>query len=311
MKRLFLLMLTIFLGAGLVFLVSCGGDDEPTSSAKKTGDPEDSTFLAIQELVGENNFNMNMMILGLNFELIDSIPSPGKAVGKIAFPMQIQSDYIKITEYHASNFWHIFACSVLVISDEVSFSFKGIDSLRFGTADGYAYFPDPDSITSLNIRAHFLINMAVGNYMSADMRIHASYDLTGTYGGDFTINGLERDTIDMAVTYINNVPDTINCSLGMNYGETITNLFIDSVANSGGCPPSGSVVFNLNLDLGCDGSSPLDSLDIEGNWLASFTFANDNVTRVYENATTRWTVTEQCRGIGKQGWAKMLAALRR
>jgi len=310
MKRLLIMSLVALLGLGLVVMGGCSDDDKEL----QTGSEDDPEIQFVGDIAGEANFQLNLQLLDLSFALLDSLDG-----GPVAIPFKSAVGaadgigYINITNYDTANYWHIFQCSVTVNDFGGSyFAYKGIDSLRFGDGSGYMYIPD-ESVTSLNIRAHF----GVGVYMEGDDEFasieaasHGLLDLSGSYDSDeFTLNGHAYDSLDFVISN-----DSGTCNLGMYFNETINDLFLDyDVMEFGVCPPDGDINLNFFVNLACTGNIPeVDDLNVNGNWSANFSFDDPYVNMVYESPTTRWTFNEQCRGYdaAKPAWMNAFKKLK-
>jgi hypothetical protein len=311
-RRFLLLGMAILLGIGLILVSSCGDDDETTGpQQKQTGDPNDPMFLIVDDFAGEAGTILNMQLLAISFGLIDEYIDTSGAAGKLAGFTSPAYEEIIVVNYDTSDYWHIFECSAQVYDDGDYYYYGGIDSLRFGSDTGYMYIPDTATVNSLNIRAHFNIDLETYGF-TADLSNHAGLDLTGEFEGDFTANGYSTDSMNMYFTVVDTADDTIDCEFAMTFNQELTNILIDEVVMADeGCPLTGRLDLGFTIDLACEGTTVLDTLNFGGAWVASFVFNNGVVTATYENATTRWTYTEECRdGVAvKQGWARTLKRL--
>jgi hypothetical protein len=304
-KRLIWLVLLILIAMGLVWLPGC--DKETTSSQLKKGDTTDAGFQVMKELLGDGVMGQDQGMINIALELTNQIPG---ALTPLSAPFKHSAagDSIVVYSYIYAQYWHVFACSVFVSSNNDFFLFTGVDSLRFANANGLVRYPD-STVTAMNIRYHFLVAAELGA-SSAWMNDHGSWDITGEWGNFMSIDGHSADTVDFHL--VKN--DTAYCNIEMNVGQTINHLYLDSVAlDDKGCPPSGSISMTSMLTMECVNVPNADSLNVEGHWTASFTFRDPNMTAVFSNGTTLWTVTEECResgGAGKMGLLKMIETLR-
>ncbi|PKK82286.1 MAG: hypothetical protein CVT49_14530 [candidate division Zixibacteria bacterium HGW-Zixibacteria-1] len=303
MKRLLLLSIAVLLGLTLIFMSGCGGSDDPVSSTKTTGDPNDPDLAVIETLAGDGNFIIDLQLLDLSFNLYDSIPE--SAPGKFSTVNSDVSNII-ISNYEYSNYWHIFTCSAYVEEagdyDTTWYAYGGVDSIRASNDDGYMQYPD-STTSGLNIRAHFGVNFE-GIPISGELANHASFDIATIDSLSFILDGLSYDSI-MFVGF----NDSGTCELGIYFYQGIDNLLIDEAVQTdvNACPPQGTIGLNFTVALACQGTSEADSLNVNGSWLANFVFDNGLVHMTYENETTRWTGTEECGGtIAKRGWLSSL-----
>lgn len=305
MKRLLLLSLVMFIGIGLILVSGCSDDDDnPSSSDKAVGDPDDPRLEVMEDFSGQANFIIDLQLLGMSFELFDSIPD-APPVAKMSMQNQdIDISDLRIENYLYSNYWHIFTCSVYVAmvedGDTTYFAYDGIDSIRLSNDAGYVHYPDV-SVNALNIRAHFGVEFESVD-ITGDIGNHASFDVSTEDGSTFLLNGLSHDSIDYA-----GVGESGTCDLSMYFNQGITNLLLNMGADDP-CPTSGTVALDFTANLACEGTGEADSLNINGGWSADYVFDNGLIHITYENETTRWTYTGQCGddGEAKWGWPKPL-----
>ncbi len=305
MKRLLLILLTMLLGAGLVIT----GCDESSSDSeeKQIGTEDDPNFQFMTEMVGQGNFEHLVNLINISMAL----PMYAEDAAKESPLLNAADDgivYLNVNSYDTSNYWHIFSCSVIVGNTDDSMHYGGIDSIRYGNgAGGYMYEPD-STTTTMDIRTHFDLTEN-SEYETVDVSNHASFVITGEYGvEEFSASGTSIDSVD-----IHFVGDSGECDLNMDYVHTLNDILIDEVvATMDGCPLTGTASFAYNVGLSCTGSSELDSLNVNGGWTADFVFNDGEMTYTYENATTRWTGTEQCRTrtTAKGAWFSALENLR-
>jgi len=296
MRRLLFLVFAVMLSAAVVLMFGCS---DSTSSKKETGDPNDPEFGIVSEIAGEGNFMFNMLLLDFSTELLDSIPDAiGKpGAGKFAVATD-DIDSILIASYVYSNYWHIFSFSVYVAEDETEFAFTGIDSLRLSDAEGYVQY-DIETVTKMEIRAHFDIDF-YDDEIEGEMAQHAAFTLTAV-GEDYTIDGSSYDSL-----LISGLVGEGSCAIGMNFEQDVDNVLIDyMVEEYGYCPLQGEIDLNLGVDFECE--APADTLNFSGDWWINFVFDNGNINAIYENETTRWVYSGQCRGdvTAKPGWSSV------
>lgn len=305
MKRLIGLVLMTILAMGLVWLPGC--DKESTSPKLKTGDTTDAGFLVMKELLGDGVMGQDRGMINIALELTNQIPGAPTPL-PAPFKNSVPGDSILVNSYTYLQFWHIFACSVFASDGSDYFIFTGIDSLRFANADGFVRYPD-STVNAMNTRYHFLVAAELGA-STAMMTDHGSWDITGEWDNFMRINGHSADTVDFHL--VKN--DTAYCNIGMTVGQTINNLYLDSVAmDDKGCPPSGSIAMIASLTMECVNVPNADSLNVEGRWTAAFNFHDPSMTVSFSDGTTLWTVTDECRDSGgatKMGLLKMMETLR-
>jgi hypothetical protein len=276
MKAVFMYGLILLLGLGLVFIAGCGDDDSTSSEGLTPGNPDDPTFEMVSDNVGEGNFDFDLLLLEVSFGLLDEHFNSGGSPKLAA----VASDVIIYSLQHdSSGNWHIFTIDIELLEideydDTTSFRFQGVDSLRLGYPSGYSYQLDTLSVTSLDMHAHYDVEFnAMGEW--ATIKDHALFTLT-TGGGTelpYTINGSTHDTVNVALE-----SDSGSCEASMYYHQTLTNLVLDSVVTEDdGCPPAGTVKFVFSAVVDCQGTDEYDFLNIAGNWVITFVFADNMV----------------------------------
>ncbi len=298
MKRFILslagLAIMALIGFGLI--VGCGDDHSTKPTELKPGNVNDPSYQFASGIFNAENMQLNMLMLGLAMELIDSIPVPGMP----AKPFKISQgepgyEVIHITSYNYQNFWHIFEIMVTATGEidsgvVDSFYFSGIDSIRFEGDAGPMQYPDSALTNALKLRWHFDVDAStVEGQIGASE--DASYDLNGTFGGDFYING---QTFDSAS--IDYITDTASMGLDLASHQTVTDILIDEMVQAYGyCPPEGVIGIDASLNL--EYAQGTDTLALAKNWDISFVFHEDRtVTVTYIDGTYRWVVTEDCGG---------------
>lgn len=309
MKRLLLLGTALIFGAAIFIMAGCS-DDDPASTEKVTGDPNDPAFEVIGDIAGQGNFMMDMNLINISLGLYENMYGDADKSALKQSAEMVQDFAINYLVYDTSNYWHIFECSVLVYDieedydgyewtyDTTFFSYAGIDSLRFSNNDGYMYIMD-SSTNAANIRAHFHVDFEGGDQYG-EFGNHGRFDLTEETEYSYTVSGTSNDSITMS----GYTETQAFCELHMYFDQTITELLIDEIVEADeGCPLSGSVDLAFNVGLECTGDNPSDSLVVGGNWWADFEFDNGYLHAVYEDETTRWTINEPCREmITRRGW---------
>jgi hypothetical protein len=169
------------------------------------------------------------------------------------------------------------------------------DSLQFRHGDSAVMSPDSALLTELRFG-----RIAEGwNLTDADsLSIRQSLNMVGLPGeiagmGDIVVNGagLLHGAAQQHVG-----PDSAGyaCTFGFDFAAAWNQIALNlyNVVELGDCPTSGSVVHNGSLSADCFNGP--DSVRFNGHWMASLTFNNGTETAVFENETTRWTVTREC-----------------
>ncbi len=285
----------------VVLVVSCS-DDNPTNSTKATGSSSDSSFQLVSNQLSPSNADP----VGLNWidSLITFLPgftpvSPGGNVPRSLARGSVPGDapIIVVTSFtiDTASGWITFNASVVEGTD----SFAVIDSLRFRDLTNSPVIPtgplDIDSLSGMDVRVH-------GNATVTDPN---DFTGTGTVHGSLTADVIGRDLegtldtvrfsgseIDSLVGVVN---DSLNgsCDITVTQSITLTNIvgLVDDSTSE--CPLSGSAQVSATVDVDCTASQ--GTLVFMDTWTVTATFNGGvSATVVFENATTRWEVTEPC-----------------
>ncbi|PWB68412.1 hypothetical protein C3F09_11705 [candidate division GN15 bacterium] len=294
MKKLILLILCTAAAVTIYWMSGCNGSSTD-SNPKTTGDTTSAEFQTASE-VFDLAYSVDGMALDGALDLIGQFVTP-------AAPRQSRPAVTGDPVFHeGSMYWyHVGTAtettfvaghpdSILNISEWIR-----IDSLQFMHLDTPKMIPDPALLTE--IKAGVQLD---GHALMTDDTVHATRHLqvTGEPGslaalGDVVINA--GGTTVAGLTLSSVWRDTLTvCQVGVNMGSTWQNLALNLTAaiDSGKCPTAGSINWSGILAVDCARGD--DSLKFNGQWSASQTHNGNLVTRVFENATTRWTVTDTC-----------------
>ena len=301
MKRFVTLAIILSLGAFLIFIAGC--DSDPESSGLQEGSLDDPNYELVDDIFGEGFVGFNSQMLGLSMALADSIPGqqgPAKlfassAEGECPFA-EIEFSYT----WDNVNYWHIFNVAAYA-EEEIgdgstnTYSYEGIDSIRFENVSGPMQYPD-ETTTNMKIRWHF------GTLVTADtdeieVTNDASLDLTGEYEGDFTVNGSSTDSLDVSVG-----ESQSTCIIAISSVQSFTDVEMDEAARFGAdCPASGRMDIDATIAIECEGTGgegEFEELSITGDWDISYVFDSTGearqVTITFIDGTTRWVNTVDC-----------------
>jgi len=301
MKRLFLILAAVVMVAGLMCIVGCSDDDnKPTGPTP--GNPNNSEFLLMKDLMGEGYASLDGNIIDLSLEMMDSIPDKTSSYNPFKPTAGASLFDSLVFSYTYSNFWHVFSLTAVMYTEGDdpllvdTLTFQGVDSLRFWNASGMMQYPDTTT-TTINIRAHVTMDIS-GQSGQAGIESDASYDLTGGPHVGLNINGAASHFM-----YLSAVTDTSSLHAEIDAGHTATNIYFDSTALANDdCPVSGRLAAAASIDL--DYISPSDTVMIAGGWSVLFVYNDGEVTITYTHGTNYWVVTEPCgSGLSKAGWA--------
>jgi len=300
MKRLFLILAAVVMVGGLMCIVGCSDDDKPTGPTP--GNPNNSEFLLMKDLMGEGYTSLDGNIIDLSLEIMDSIPDKSPSYNPFK-PMAGASLFDSVVlSYTYSDFWHVFSLTAVMYNEGDdpllvdTFTFQGVDSLRFWNGSGLMKYPDTTT-TTVNIRAHVTMDIT-GQNGQAGTESDAFYDLTGGPHVGMYINGAASHFM-----YLSATTDTSSLHAEIDAGHTATNIYFDSTALANDdCPVSGRLAAVASIDL--DYVSPSDTVMIAGGWSVLFVYHDGEVTITYTHGTNYWVVTEPCSDDGsKSGWS--------
>ena len=300
MKRLSILAIIVIFGA--VFALLAGCDKDSTSPELLEGSLDDPNYEMMDGIFGEGFGEFSSQMLGLSMALTDSIPGQRGPAKLFAGAAVVEDDFSTI-EYSYTwddvNYWHIF--NVYAYAEEDlgggsinTYSYEGIDSIRFEDNSGPMQFPD-EMTTIMKIRWHFVTDITADTD-EISLTNDASLDLAGVYEGDFTMNGISDDSIGVSIG-----ESQSTCEIAISSVQTFTDIVMDELARSGNsCPADGQIDIDAAISVECEGGDDFDELSINGDWDISFEFNSTGETRqvtiTYIDGTTRWVNTVDCEG---------------
>lgn len=297
MKR-FLLLLPLLAAAVIFgFVGGCSDDSGPTEPTDQGGlDNAGKAF--IDSLAAENGFGSLDMTMSLTGALIDSLwPTFFNSPDGRGMPVQLAvGDDAVVFEgtfsHNWSGEWHVFSYSATIIDayDGTTVHVVSNDSLQF--LAGTTPMENPDgTVDAINVRNHAML--VVGDSLTWGKINHA-------------LNmGFDRQEIDPTMTLNGSGSDTLhatvgnagNCDLTLTNTVNLTNVVFATGDVAGDCPTSGSMSMSFTIDLSCTGiETSLDTLNINGGWTITATYANGVETINFNDGTTSWSKTHECGG---------------
>ena len=295
MKRLVFLLLCAASVMAVTRMVGCGSGKSTDSTLKVVGDTNSAEFQTASDVLDLAD-DVDGMVIDGTLELIGSFVVP-------AAPRENRAAAAGDPVFHESSmYWyHVGTAAETTFVTGHPDSIQNIsewiriDSLQFLHLDTPKMIPDPALVTE--IKAGVQLD---GHALMTDDSVHATRHLqiTGVPGslaerGDVVVNAGGATVAGLTIS--KTWRDTLTtCQIGLNMTSVWQNLNVNiaAVADSGKCPTAGSMAWTGTLAVDCARGD--DSLKFNGGWLASQTFDGDQVTYVFENATTRWTVTKTC-----------------
>jgi hypothetical protein len=293
MKRITLFVMIAALAVTLAWLAGCNGSSTD-SKPKAVGDTSSVEYQTVAEAFDDAE-SVDGMVLNGTFELIGSFFAPAAPRGNH------RATAADPVFHEASMYWYCVntASETTFVSghpdsvENIS-NWTRVDSLQFLHSTTPVMVPNADLLTE--IRAGVQLD---GHATLTDDSVYATrhLEIVGAPGslashGDVTINaGGTTSGLIAITTYHNDI--ATHCQ----FGTTMTSVWRDLSINladfeNGSCPTAGSITWSGMLSLECARGE--DSLSINGGWAYNQTFDGDQVTRVFENTTTRWSTTETC-----------------
>jgi len=288
-KRLIFLLISMLLVLGL--MLGCSNDSSTNNTTLKQGDTTSGDFQFAQDVIGGGTMDEIPVSINLSFGLMGRqfAEAPGK---EKANTMALLDDdnviLIDSASYSYLSGWHVFHYYVTVVdtTEDDTVAVNGIDSIQI-KANGTPLPALDTTMDELDLRNHFAFNSITDTGSGSGYHaLDIAGDLMGT--GLLAINGSGIDSIQGTFS-----DSSASCTLHANTNITVNDI---NVNNSSDCPTSGNISITANMTLACSGqgSSPLDSLNINGGWTVTATFTGNQIKYTYSNATTTWSATETC-----------------
>lgn len=295
MKKLFGILLALSLIAGLVIILGCSDDDEPTQPiVKNIGDPDAPEFEAARMAIGFTG-DMNGEMLGSMFEIVgyvlDHPDFPVSAKYEIPrFEAGTTADSFDLAYHEDSKYWYVFLYEVdTMFADTfmMIMSIRSEDSVQFLHGIEAAKWPDSAHLTGLK---HGISALITTNDWLERLDAHQQLTIAGNIlaYGDVTING--NATID--TDFSDSDYDGPFCMFDIDIASTFANLAMNTAdLYTDQCPSTGVARYTGSIIMECIGDSGFTSSD---QWSVIQTFDGTDIHYVFENSTTRWEYDQIC-----------------
>jgi hypothetical protein len=297
MKRLLLVSLIAALLAALAVMTGCTtkGTEAPN---KFVGDTTSSQFQTAS-VVFDTAMNVGMG------QFLGTMDIAGIASSSSGAPadQSLNPGVVEVPVFHpTSKYWYLIRSGVEYVHSQTemdsivdSVSWTAIDSLQFRHGDSAVFHPDSALWTELRSGCSFV---AHSQTKDDSISSHNSFAVVGLPGalwarGDVVVNG--EGVTHGVLTQIRPKEDTATiCEMQISLTGAWTDLHanLEAVSNHSSCPTSGVISQTGTLSVAC--AKGMDSLAFSGMWSGSLTYADGQVTVVYENPSTRWTATRSC-----------------
>lgn len=303
MKRLLFLGVPLMLGVLLALVSGCDSDKDSTGPTNKaTGDPEDPIFQTADSVFeGCNEITEGILFsvveytdMVFSFDTSQSSPKqgfyPGTCLGVTA------DSFLYV--YHAnSQYWYFyFGYWDTTTSETLSITME--DSMQFLHGSTPVQWPDSALLTGVKAGQSINISSVGEGSASANQNVTITGDIPGM--GDIVLTGYGQVNVDVSCD-----DPQGSCDASLDMTHTISNLQLNLTdVMQDGCPTAGTIRHSGSISIECTGDT---SLTFSDSWIVTQTYSSDIITTVFENSTTKWTVTGTCEGSGwgsspRWGW---------
>ncbi len=286
MKRILVLSLCGLVLGGIGLLVGCGDDDNATGPSWQTGEPDDPEYVTAQQIIEEDMFIGAtgfpiMMLTGPMIDMVFDSAAGEMSAREPGGDLALQS-LMSLTYHPDSKYWYTYAGAP--VSGGIV---TAVDSVQFLHASGPVQWPDSALVVGIKTGVLFIMSSDQETFLIGQ-QLSMMGDVVSA--GDVEINGsmlLNYPLQSMATK------QSLEC-----FGEVSASWQLEDVTANlnelswgGACPSGGSIDCQLTLRAIC----VADSLfPVDGDWRLVQTFAEGEVTTIYEHNLTRWTETDSC-----------------
>jgi hypothetical protein len=295
MKKLFGILLALSLIAGLVIIIGCSDDDEPTKPiVKDTGDPDAPEFEAARMAIGFTG-GMNGEMLGFMFEVVGFVldhpdfPIPAK-YDIPWFGAGIMADSFYLAYHEDSKYWYAFFYEVDTLFTDTSMMINSNtteDSVQFLHGTEAVKWPDSAHLTGIR---HGVSALIVTTGWLEILDAHQQLSIAGNLFayGNVTINGNATAEADFSDSDY----DGPFCMFDIDLASTFTNLTMNTAdLYTDACPSTGVAGYAGSINMDCIGDI---SFTFSDWWSVTQTFDGTDIHFVFENSTTRWEHDQIC-----------------
>jgi len=262
-KYLVLPLVALFLATG------CSDDNQPLTA----GDPADPAFLMFQSQFGPVDELTGQMV-EMAFAMMDGVTAQ-QAGGVSALAAQYD---LSLTWNDETEFW-VGNLSFCDEGDTVCFT--AVDSVQFLGADGPVQYPD-ESLTEMRSFIDVTVNGP------GIIEAHAYQNVVLTLEGQtVVVNG----TGGHDAVYMGDDENGGTCEFEAHFTMAAQDVMIP-MSGTDGCPTSGTVLYNGNLQASCTGGE--GDFNVSGSYGVTSTFGNGMMTTTVTSGDNFWTMTEPC-----------------
>jgi hypothetical protein len=150
-------------------------------------------------------------------------------------------------------------------------------------------YPDSVETDELNIRQHFTIAAysATGEMFEIDNDALLNITADAIVDNQYMLDGSGSDEV---TAYIEDDQQEFTCAMDLSVNTSIDNLVLIEGYE---CPLSGTTGMVAAINIACEGQDA-SSLNVNGTWVATWSFADGYMTSVIEHGGTRWETVEPC-----------------
>jgi hypothetical protein len=261
-KYLVLPLVALFLATG------CSDDSQPLTQ----GDPSDPAFTTFQQQF-DTVFDMTGQMVEMVFATMDGVTAQqAGGVSPLAAEYQLSLVWNEDTQFWVGN---------LSFCDEAdTVCFTAVDSVQFIGDSGPVQYPD-ESLSQ--IRSFIDVTVTGPGIEEAHAYENFVFTLDGT---TVVINGSGGH--DAAYTGEDGTGGT--CDYEAHFTMSGQGVTLDLMA--GGCPTSGTIMYNGSLMAGCAGGE--EDFNLNATYHVTITFDGDMMTATVTSGDNFWTYTEPC-----------------
>lgn len=306
MKRF--VLFAIMAGLLLFLIAGCGIDDDETPftpETKEDGDLNDPTYQAVEGAFTESEAMADELWMWLA-DVVDTVFADSASLASSKLAGGQAADEVMMTYHSSSRYWYLYVSHVdtsfgqgQAVDDIVTFVLH--DSIQFLHGTNPVQWPDSNLLTAVNNGVLLTITTQSGTgNVTATQRVNVTGDIVNR--GDVTLNGTRSYDFGFQ-------DQAQSCAMSIDIAGAADDVFMNIAAmDNEGCPYSGVLSHEGTIGIECTGDT---TFSYSGTWWITQTFYGDHYDIVVENATTRWSTTEQCPGgVATSSIAKMLADFR-
>lgn len=301
--------------AALLIATSGCNDDKKSTDSKPliNGDENSEQFEALEAGSGETLEVTGAMLNGMftiaGIILSDSANPNAIAVRDQHSPFALaDSSYLSLTKSYRSGTsdWKVELTYAAQAEDGDTITLAYVDSMKFFHGNTAVQWPDSAQLTKITNGMSLTITEGVITKKAQHGGIFGdnTWTISGAAGqiaggGDVVISGNGGTDVDFSFTVgdtsgmMAQDAQTGSCEGVFEFGVQINNLALNLTnIYDDGCPESGSIHFDGDLDVAC--TSDQGNFALTGGYTLDLTATGDSTFYTFRNSTTEWEYHESC-----------------